>query len=84
MQRKRVIKAMKQHIMLSDIKRICERSERAHHDLDDAGVALDAILLVLARSSDSEDEEPSDEQIFFPEEQVAKCPQQYTASYGTG
>lgn len=69
MQRKRLVKAMKQHIMMRNIKSICD-------ECHDPGVALDAIERVLNSKSDSEDEVPSDELIVFPEEQVAKCPQQ--------
>ena len=70
-QRKRIIKVAKQHFMLSDIKSICEGAT-----VLDPGAALDAIEQVLNSRSDSEDEAPSDERITFPEEQVAKCPQQ--------
>ena len=71
LQRKRIIKAAKQHIMLSKIRSICEGAT-----VLDPGAALDAIEQVLNSRSDSEDEAPSSERITLPEEECVNCEQQ--------
>ena len=70
MQRKRVIKAAKQLIMLSNIRSVCNAATV------DPGAALDAIAEVLNSKSDSEDEAPSTERVTFPAEDVVGCGQQ--------